>query len=646
MKTLFTIILLFIGVTGFCQSIGYFRYDTVIFQKIGGNSEFKLQNATRGVTGGVLTNMGNGRTAFVTPSASVNLANSDLTQTGVSREYAIGTNRQLTFTSQGPSSLFYLDLNGGRFTVEGAFANIEGTDSILLSTNNVNGQITDINSRMTIRKGNVSIEPWQGNLLVDSLLNQYAASSLMLVWDSIGKRMGTRQLSGLSIPINNLTSATDDGTLDVGDNFLTWNFTGLTTNGLSLISSTTGAGNNSILHRVEASGTNAASGRTTLTGLYSNTHAGTGAVNIALQLNATTGATNTALDIANGTIKMNPLTATTILGLDGDKNIKSVALSGLTYDGTTLTASGGSGWGLSGNAVANGNVFGSTNNRSVPILINNTVRHLFDSTGNLQLYTTSANPSLLGSNDVKLSVNGHLQQLESNVVKFYVGQVSGNTRMRLRNSSSVDQIGFDTGGDSWFLGNLGVGTPTPGVALDVVGDMTVNAVSGINLIGVDNILVGTSHVSIAMTESSRLLDIAATNGTTFTDGTVTITDLAGAGGDVFANASGTLIISSDKRLKHNITDFKYGLSSLMKVRPYNYIRNGDKTNTIETGFIAQNIQQAFDGYGVGIGKDGMMTLNTRAILGATVNSVQELYQIIQEQQKQIEELTKLVKSKK
>lgn len=71
MKRILFILSMLIGVA-YGQTTGYFRYDTVTFQKIGGTSEFNLRNATRAVTGGVLTNMGNGRTAFVTPSGSTN----------------------------------------------------------------------------------------------------------------------------------------------------------------------------------------------------------------------------------------------------------------------------------------------------------------------------------------------------------------------------------------------------------------------------------------------------------------------------------------------------------------------------------------------------------------------------------------------
>lgn len=67
MKQILLTILCLWGIA-YGQTTGYFRYDSIKFEKSGGNSEFILLNGTRAVTGGVLTNTGNGRTAFVTPS--------------------------------------------------------------------------------------------------------------------------------------------------------------------------------------------------------------------------------------------------------------------------------------------------------------------------------------------------------------------------------------------------------------------------------------------------------------------------------------------------------------------------------------------------------------------------------------------------
>lgn len=76
MKKILFFLALLISSFAFGQSIGYWRYDTVMLQKIGGNSELNILNGTRTVTNGVLTNVGNGRTRFVLPaSPSVTGAN-------------------------------------------------------------------------------------------------------------------------------------------------------------------------------------------------------------------------------------------------------------------------------------------------------------------------------------------------------------------------------------------------------------------------------------------------------------------------------------------------------------------------------------------------------------------------------------------
>lgn len=61
-KLLFLLLLLpFFGLS---QTTGYFRYDTVKFHKVGANSEFILENATRGNTNAFLQNYSQGRTRF------------------------------------------------------------------------------------------------------------------------------------------------------------------------------------------------------------------------------------------------------------------------------------------------------------------------------------------------------------------------------------------------------------------------------------------------------------------------------------------------------------------------------------------------------------------------------------------------------
>lgn len=72
MKRILFIIAMLWGVA-YGQTIGYLRYDSVKIYKQNGTGELILENSTKGVTGGVLTNMGNGRTQFVTPSGGTDV---------------------------------------------------------------------------------------------------------------------------------------------------------------------------------------------------------------------------------------------------------------------------------------------------------------------------------------------------------------------------------------------------------------------------------------------------------------------------------------------------------------------------------------------------------------------------------------------
>lgn len=66
MRYLF-ILLAFVSASAYGQSIGYWRYDTVVLQKVGGNSELKIMNGTRSITGGLFTNTGNGVGRWIKP---------------------------------------------------------------------------------------------------------------------------------------------------------------------------------------------------------------------------------------------------------------------------------------------------------------------------------------------------------------------------------------------------------------------------------------------------------------------------------------------------------------------------------------------------------------------------------------------------
>lgn len=72
MKNVLTIILLLLSVFCYSQSTVTIRGDSIQMIKVGGNSELILLNSTRGVSGGFLKNLGNGRTGFAVPPGSTN----------------------------------------------------------------------------------------------------------------------------------------------------------------------------------------------------------------------------------------------------------------------------------------------------------------------------------------------------------------------------------------------------------------------------------------------------------------------------------------------------------------------------------------------------------------------------------------------
>ena len=111
-------------------------------------------------------------------------------------------------------------------------------------------------------------------------------------------------------------------------------------------------------------------------------------------------------------------------------------------------------------------------------------------------------------------------------------------------------------------------------------------------------------------------------------------------GTLVTDGSGNITASSSKFVKHNIISLNYGLTEIKKIEPSTYIRNADSTNTVEPGFIAENIQDVFGGLGVGKSKDGVLSLNTNVILAAAVNAIKELSERVEKLEAEIKLLKK------
>lgn len=119
------------------QSIGYWRYDTVVIQKVGGNGELKIMNGTRNVTGGLFTNSGNGVGKWIKPRTSGDTlfigTDTILISTGTTTlQQAITASNQLT------SGLYNnIDVNSGTLQI-GEAASLGAGKGIIVDMANEN----------------------------------------------------------------------------------------------------------------------------------------------------------------------------------------------------------------------------------------------------------------------------------------------------------------------------------------------------------------------------------------------------------------------------------------------------------------------------------------------------------------------------
>ncbi len=176
-------------------------------------------------------------------------------------------------------------------------------------------------------------------------------------------------------------------------------------------------------------------------------------------------------------------------------------------------------------------------------------------------------------------------------------------------------------------------------------DVTVTGSGSFNF----NISTGATGISTDFGTGKTLLgDVnGAGSGTLITvdDGNLNIIlhrsvqfDSYTAGAATF-DGSGNITSVSDRRAKHSISPFTYGLNSILKLNPSSYIYNQDKSNTLMSGFIAQDVQKSIP-IAVHENGAGMMSLETNAILAANVNAIKELYSMIVKQQTEIDNLKK------
>lgn len=631
-----------------------------------------------------------------------------------------------------------------------------------------------------------------GNVRFTGLLQKSAGTDSVVVRDVNGN-LGTTAKGALvtTIPISSLLAATVTNSINNGNFTQTWNWPTLTSGALLINAASTAMTNSSYVFAAVTSGVNATNNMETRAAEFQNTHSGTGSTNNALYLIADNGATNNAIYVATGNVNLQPLTATTILGLDGSKNIKSVALSGLTYDGTTLTATGAASTvPINGLLAATGTnsidntTFGQTWSwtNATTGLLNvgwNSTTKAADSYGvAISALGTNATSSITSSalavsntsggtgavnNGLRVTASGgatnnaiyvtlgnvNIQPLTAS--QLVVTDVSKNLASSAVGTGVLTALGVNVGSAGAFVVNGGaLGTPSSGTVTNLTGTASINingtvgattpttgafttsnastsmqtpAINGGTVANDDITVQGTTSatrttsyvnlqpsgglVGIGISTPLFRLDVKGSgteehiniqgSGT----GSIKIGTIGGTGefgamwaaqasptvsnyaflgnasfsifnvpsggsinfrvnnadqmvissagalrlnaygaGTLVTDGSGNVSASSDINVKHSIKPFKLGLNEILKVVPSNYIRNSDATNTVETGFIAQNIRDAFGGLGVGQDSNGNLTLNNNVILAAAVNAIRELNSRIEALENEVKRLKK------
>jgi len=253
--------------------------------------------------------------------------------------------------------------------------------------------------------------------------------------------------------------------------------------------------------------------------------------------------------------------------------------------------------------------------------------------GNVGIGTSSPGAAL----EVYPSVDGNV---------FIVGNAAFDPVFNIE--TSTQQITMDGAGLGY---KVGIGTNSPSVALDVVGDVDMGK-DGTYTSGLINTSVSSGTVwlgdwnglangtKIEVADGSSRINFTGSSGFVFYAGNVRMTAY-GAGTATF-DASGNISSVSDIRLKNVQGGYNVGLSALMKIKPIVYKWNAKSKMETEhnyIGFSAQNILSALGQDATGINKDGYLSIQDRAIMATMVVAIQE-------QQKQIEELKNEIKKLK
>lgn len=302
---------------------------------------------------------------------------------------------------------------------------------------------------------------------------------------------------------------------------------------------------------------------------------------------------------------------------------------------------------------------------------NNVERFRINAAGNVGIGTSSPSTQLhlsagpLRINDIDIARYAGKAHISSGLVlgasSAYTSQLTVNTaaavagvaiRAPTTSASTTDMITVKeyTSGDSLFRvmgdGKVGIGTTgVPGHALDVNGKIMIQkqspSVEQPWLYFKSDADIANANWSVQLKDDwtgvqDNALSFARYNGSTYshilnlhTDGSMST-----ATGAQLTSA-GTWTNASDRRLKTNIIETKYGLADVLRLRPVDYKMKKD--GTAQVGLIAQEVQkvipEVISGKEGDLDKGEILNVSYGNIVPVLIKAVQDLYFELKGQQR-------------
>lgn len=301
-------------------------------------------------------------------------------------------------------------------------------------------------------------------------------------------------------------------------------------------------------------------------------------------------------------------------------------------------------WGTSGNSgtsVAT-NFIGTTDAQSFAFRTSNIEKMRLLTDGKLGIGTTAPN--------ARLHINTAIGEDAFRI------QISGSTRFLVNDAGGVT-IGSTTEAPANTLyvnGNVGIGNSAPVNKLDVTGNV---GIVGNTFITGNIDATGTVGFGSVETFSDGGANTIASNSDIVpatTTSTLTLGSSTNRWSSVWA-ADGT-INTSDERDKQNIRDLNYGLKEVMKLRSVKFNwKNAAISNEDKIGFIAQELKKVLPevvrdyeyktdettGQKVKVATERMGVMYAD-IIPVLIRGMQEQQKMIEDQNKKIDDLTKLL----